>query len=113
MKNLIKICCQTQDHFKRLIRSTNNSKILIGVKGGGCNGLKYYIEPINDKFIVSKYDEEIKIYDIDIVICGHSVIHLVGTEIKWKNDFMGSGIEFINPNAQTTCGCGETFSPSN
>lgn len=48
-----------------------------------------------------------------MILILHSVIHLVGTEIKWKNDFMGSGIEFINPNAQTTCGCGETFSPSN
>jgi len=112
MKNLINICNKTIHHFRGVLRSTNKTKILIGVKGGGCNGLKYYIEPINNEYIGSKLDEKIKINNIDIVICGESLMYLLGTEIKWKNDFMGSGLEFINPNAQSTCGCGETFSPS-
>ena len=37
-------------------------------------------------------------------------MHLMGSEIKWKTDNMGSGIEIINPNAKSSCGCGDTFS---
>ncbi len=37
---------------------------------------------------------------------------MLGTEIKWKDDLMGSGLEFSNPNASSTCGFGETFSVS-
>ena len=36
--------------------------------------------------------------------------HLLGTEIKWKENYMGVGVEFENPNAISKCGCGETFS---
>ena len=113
MKNIINICNKTLLHFKSIIIKTNSSKILIGVNGGGCNGLKYYVKPINNEYKLNKLDEKIKIENIDIVICGQSLMYLLGTEIKWKDDFMGSGLEFINPNADSTCGCGETFSPKN
>ncbi len=113
MKNIINICNKTLLHFKTILQKTNNSKILIGVKGGGCNGLKYFVKPINNEYVIDKFDEKIKIENIDIVICGQSLMYLLGTEIKWKDDFMGSGLEFINPNADSTCGCGETFSPMN
>jgi len=81
---------------------------MIGVKGGGCNGLTYYIEPTNDR--PNKLDETMKVDGVDIIVCNKSLFYLIGTEIKWKDDLMGSGIEFINPNATSSCGCGETFS---
>ena len=111
MKNIINICSKSLLHFKTILNQTNSSKILIGVKGGGCNGLKYFIKPIKSDYKVDKFDEKIKIDNIDIVICGQSLMYLLGSEIKWKDDFMGSGLEFTNPNADSTCGCGETFSP--
>lgn len=109
MKNILSICKKTHIHFSNILKNTNNSKILIGVEGGGCNGLKYFIKPINDEYILDKFDEKINIKNIDIVICGKSLLHLLGTEIYWKDDFIGSGLEFKNPNAFSTCGCGETF----
>ena len=87
----------------------NAKYIFIGVKGGGCNGLKYFIEPTNDEPV--KFDESIKIDEnLNINICGKSLMFLIGTEVKWKDDFIGSGVEFVNPNAKGKCGCGETFS---
>ena len=50
MKNIINICNKTLLHFNTILKKTNNSKILIGVKGGGCNGLKYFIKPINNEY---------------------------------------------------------------
>ena len=106
--NILKICTKTLSHFRTILTNSNKNSIFIGVKGGGCNGFKYYIEPTNE--LPTKLDETITIDDVHIIVCGQSLIHLIGTELKWKDDFMGSGLEFKNPNASGTCGCGETFS---
>ena len=100
-------CATTIKHFKTLINKDNTS-LLIGIKGGGCNGYKYYIEATSD--YPAKRDEVIIIDDLKIIICGKSLLHLLGTNVYWKNDVMGARIEFDNPNAKTKCGCGETFS---
>jgi len=107
---IMTFCSKTLQHFRNILQKSEHNSILIGVKGGGCNGMKYYIEPTSDT--PDKYDEKIKIDGVDIIVCGKSLIHMLGTEIKWKDDLMGSGLEFSNPNASSTCGCGETFSVS-
>ena len=107
MKIIKSICKLTIIHLK-ILSQDQYKYILIGVKGGGCNGLKYYIEPTNDKPL--KRDELINIDNLNIIICGKSIMHLIGCHIYWKQDTMGSRIEFNNPNAKTKCGCGDTFS---
>ena len=107
MRHIVSICDQTIQHFKFLCGNKYES-ILIGVKGGGCNGLKYYIQPTNKK--PQKTDEKMNIDDQNIIICGKSIMHLIGSNIYWKQDEMGARIEFDNPNAETKCGCGDTFS---
>ena len=81
--------------------------ILFGVKGGGCNGLKYFIEPIEEP---DKMDVLFDINNLSFAVCGKSLLHILGTHVVWKEDVMGSRIEFQNPNASSKCGCGETFS---
>ena len=94
-------------HFKTILTESNHKSMLIGVKGGGCNGLQYFIEPTSDP--PAKLDEQIQIDDLSIIVCGRSLLHLIGTNVSWKDDLMGSGITFENPNATSNCGCGETF----
>ena len=106
-KPIMSFCSKTIQHFKQLLHHKQASSILVGVKGGGCNGMKYYIEPNND--LPSKLDEKIHIDGVDITVCGNSLLHLIGTEVEWKESPMGAGLEFTNPNASSTCGCGETF----
>ena len=108
MKPIMTFCTTTIKHFKTLINKDLTKNILIGVKGGGCNGLKYYIEASDNK--PEKKDEILIIDDLKIIICGKSLIHLLGCHVYWKQNEMGSRIEFNNPNARTKCGCGETFS---
>ena len=106
--SIIKICSRTIKHFQKILDKTNKEAILIGIKGGGCNGVKYYIEPTNDT--PNKLDETFVKDGVKIIVCGESVFHLLGSEIKWREDYMGNGIEFINPNANGQCGCGESWS---
>ena len=106
---LLTICKKSIQHFKNIAQKSNNSTIFIGVEGGGCNGLKYFIEPMEHK--PDKTDEIMKIDEqLDVVICGKSLIHLIGTEINWEKNYMSEGISFSNPNATSSCGCGDTFS---
>ena len=107
-KNVLTFCSKTIRHFRGILKNSNSKSILVGVKGGGCNGLKYYIEPTNDP--PNKLDETMKVDGVDIIVCNKSLFYLIGTEVKWKDDLMGSGLEFTNPNASSSCGCGETFS---
>ena len=108
MNKIINICKTTATHFNHLLKTANHKYIFVGVKGGGCNGLKYYIETTSEK--PDKMDELFLSHNVPIVVCGKSLIHLIGSDITWKTDNMGSGIEIINPNAKSSCGCGDTFS---
>ena len=108
MKPILTFCAHTVNHLKK-ISTTTNKMVLIGVKGGGCNGLRYYIDTIDPKK-VGKDDERVRLDDTsEVVLCGKSVFHLIGSHLHWKQDGMGARIEFDNPNANATCGCGDTF----
>ena len=105
MSKLLSFCKMSSAHLQNLLKSSGKKYILMGVKGGGCNGLQYFIEPTNEE--PKKMDEFIK--EENIIVCGDSLLYLIGSEVVWKTDTMGSRIEFINPNAKSRCGCGETF----
>ncbi|MFD2517184.1 HesB/IscA family protein [Salinimicrobium flavum] len=81
--------------------------VRVGVKSGGCSGLSYEL-----KFDKVKADEDRLIEDneIKIVIDKKSVLYLAGTILEYSGGLNGKGFVFNNPNAQRTCGCGESFS---
>jgi len=81
--------------------------ILFYCSSGGCNGLEYRLEPCSP----SVPDVEALAFDFGtLYICNRSVFHVLGTRIDWKEDIMGARFVFDNPNAESTCGCGATFS---
>tara|TARA_Y100000591_G_scaffold329983_1_gene359761 strand:- start:131 stop:466 length:336 start_codon:yes stop_codon:yes gene_type:complete len=106
-----KLLTITKSAGKKLIdmskqHETNN--ILFYVKGGGCNGFGYRFKPLYEK--PNLIDEIVPYENINVVICGKSMIYLMGTTIDWKNDIMGESFHFENPNAMASCGCGTSFS---
>ena len=107
MSPLITFCKRSIQQIQHISKVSNNKYIIIGVKSGGCNGLRYYINPTNDPPL--KFDEKIKVGGVDVILCGKSLLYILGTEVIWKTDFMGERFDFINPNAKGSCGCGETF----
>lgn len=86
---------------------TTQDFVRVGVKSGGCSGLSY--ELTFDK----TQQEEDKIFEhneVKIVVNKKSFLYLVGTTLEYSGGLNGKGFVFNNPNAQRTCGCGESFS---
>jgi len=81
--------------------------IRVGVKGGGCSGLMYNLEFDNE---LKEDDKEFEDNGIKVVVDKKSFLYLVGTELDYSSGLNGKGFVFVNPNADRTCGCGESFS---
>ena len=83
------------------------SFIRVGVKGGGCSGLMYELS-FEKKLIEG--DKEFEDNGMKIVVDKKSYLYLIGTTLDFSGGINGKGFVFINPNADRTCGCGESFS---
>jgi len=81
--------------------------VTLNLKGGGCAGFEYEWGTINSPNELEDGDEVIKTdTNCTFVVGSTSLMFLIGTEINYKKDIMGSMFEIINPNAQSECGCG-------
>ena len=89
-------------HLKRV----GKPNVLFYAKAGGCNGLEYVLEPCN---VPGKADFQIVDDKTALWVCHKSMMHLLHTEVDWVEDTMGARFVFTNPNAQASCGCGQTF----
>ena len=76
------------------------------VVGGGCSGLRYELafdDPVGD------HDTELDVNGVRIIVDEKSALYLTGTELDFVDTLQESGFKMNNPNATTTCGCGESF----
>ena len=83
-------------------------KLRVFVQGGGCSGMSYGFtldEIANDD------DWNLDIGGVQILVDSMSGGYLQGAEVDFKEDQYGSNFSIKNPTAQTTCGCGSSFSP--
>ncbi len=81
--------------------------VRVGVKSGGCSGLSY---ELNFDKVTNENDKIFEDNNIKIVVEKKSFLYLVGTILEYSGGLNGKGFVFNNPNAQRTCGCGESFS---
>lgn len=81
--------------------------IRVGVKSGGCSGLSYELKFDNSTLPEDKVFED---NAVRIIIDKKSFLYLVGTTLEYSGGLNGKGFVFNNPNANRTCGCGESFS---
>ncbi len=79
----------------------------VGVKGGGCSGFNYLLDLTEQE---RETDEQFVQHGIKVVCDPKSYLYLNGTRIDFKDELMGRGFVFNNPNASSTCGCGSSFS---
>ena len=92
-----------------LLAEENNPMLKLRpfVQGGGCSGFSYgftFDEIQNeDDFVVEKDS-------VTLIIDAMSMQYLSGATIDYKEDLTGSSFNITNPNAQSTCGCGSSFS---
>ncbi len=81
--------------------------VRVGVKSGGCSGLSYELNFDNK---LSETDKLFEDNQVRIIVDKKSFLYLVGTVLEYSGGLNGKGFVFNNPNAQRTCGCGESFS---
>jgi iron-sulfur cluster insertion protein len=96
--------------LRELIAEEGNPdlKLRIFVQGGGCSGMQYgftFDEEQNED------DFDINIDGVGLLVDSMSAQYLQGAKIKYTEDAMGASFSIDNPQAQTTCGCGSSFTP--
>jgi iron-sulfur cluster insertion protein len=94
-----------------ILREENNPnlKLRVFVQGGGCSGMQYGFTLDEEQ---AEDDWDIEISGIQVLVDSMSGGYLQGATVDYKEDTYGSSFTIKNPNAQTTCGCGSSFSPT-
>ncbi len=92
-------------------RQTPEAFFRIGIRGGGCSGLSYFVD------FAEAADPKDKVFEfadgggaVKVLIDRKSYLFLNGTKVDWKSELMKTGFEFFNPLAGKSCSCGESFS---
>lgn len=80
--------------------------IRVGVKSGGCSGLKYFVEYADEK---NPFDEIIQDKGVTVLIDPKALMYLLGTQMDFVSEQFKSGFTFTNPNEKGKCGCGSSF----
>ena len=106
---MIKVTESAKKQAIRLMEDSGepNSFIRVGVQGGGCSGLMY---ELNFDTVEQEDDKTFEDNGVKIVVNKKSFLYLVGTTLDYSGGLNGKGFIFVNPNADRTCGCGESFS---
>jgi len=90
-----------------LAKNDGGIGLRVGVKTTGCSGYQYVVEAAD---AVNEHDQTFVSKGVKIVIDDLSLRYLAGTEMDYVREGLNEGFKFNNPNAQETCGCGESFS---
>ena len=95
----------------RELRAEENNpalKFRVFVQGGGCSGMQYgftFDEAQNED------DFDFQFEDLTVLVDAMSMTYLADADIRWQESDMGASFVIDNPQAETTCGCGSSFSP--
>ena len=97
------------EKIKDLLAEENNPalNLRVFVQGGGCSGFQYgftFDDEVNDDDFVLEFN------GVKLLVDSASGMYLQGATINYKDELMSSSFVIENPNAQSTCGCGSSFS---
>jgi len=90
----------------RLMDKQGSKGLRIGVKKGGCAGMEYTMDYVQD---VNPLDEVVEQDGARVLIAPMAQMFLIGTEIDYEVDLLQAGFKFRNPNVSEACGCGESI----
>ncbi len=96
------------DRIKQLMSRSESDTggLRIGVKNGGCAGMEYTMEFVDEP---DKFDEVIEDRGARVLIEAKAVLFLFGTNMDYEVTKLRAGFVFNNPNQTSACGCGESI----
>ena len=108
MSPIIKLSNNAASRIKEIMSNAekNSIGVRVSVKSGGCAGMSYVLEYLNE---VNPNDELIEDKGVKVYIDSAAVMYLLGTEMDFKKEEFSSSFVFNNPNETERCGCGESF----
>lgn len=92
--------------IRRLMEREGASGLRVGVKKGGCAGMEYTMDYVDD---ADPHDEVVEQDGAVVMIAPMAQMFLFGTEIDYQTSLLESGFHFNNPNVADACGCGESI----
>ena len=104
--NSITLTASASLRILNVLKDTTNSKFRVYVTGGGCSGFQYGFKFDNDEAFD---DDVVEFKDFSVLIDSMSYPYLYGSTLDFVEDLSGAKFVIQNPNAKTTCGCGESF----
>jgi iron-sulfur cluster assembly protein len=106
--SVIQLTPSAADKVKQLIERDGRSGYALRLKvvGGGCSGLQYQLL-FDDQ--AGEWDQRFETSGVPCVVDSKSAVYLVGTTVDYVDDLNASGFKIDNPNATSTCGCGQSF----
>lgn len=107
-KQVMQLTDNAAEQVKVLLteRGKPSMGIRVGVKSGGCSGLKYFVEYADEK---NPFDEIIQDKGVTVLIDPKALMYLLGTQMDFVSEQFKSGFTFTNPNEKGKCGCGSSF----
>lgn len=88
-------------------REQKGEYLRIKITGGGCNGLSYKMKFVKD---TKRGDILVRSSGAKVLVDTKSALYLRGTHLDFSDKMVGGGFKFSNPNAKSSCSCGESFS---
>ena len=105
-KQAVTITPRAAAQIAKLMARDSHEGLRIGVKKGGCAGMEYTMEYVDD---LAEHDEVVEENGARILIAPMAQMFLFGTEIDYEISLLEAGFKFKNPNVEDACGCGESI----
>ncbi|KAE9629759.1 iron-sulfur cluster assembly accessory protein [Parasedimentitalea maritima] len=106
-KQAVTITPKAAAQISKLMVQAGHAGLRIGVKKGGCAGMEYTMEYVNQP---DPNDEVVEQSGAKVMIAPMAQMFLFGTEIDYEVSLLEAGFKFNNPNVSDACGCGESIS---
>ena len=106
---MITVTPEAATEVKRLLENDKKEGwgLRIGVKGGGCSGLSYTMDFVEDG---TEHDKVYEESGLRLIVDPKSALYLNGMVLEYTTELIGGGFKFVNPNATRSCSCGQSFS---
>lgn len=103
----LELTASAQHRVRELLAQENASWLRLGIRGGGCSGMSYFMD-----FVAEPKDKD-KLFEFgDVRVCvdRKSYLFLLDVKLDYQEDLIRRGFVFDNPSAKRSCSCGDSFS---